>query len=343
MPPATAPSPHFAGGGRLTFEDRAVPEPGHGELVIRVRANAICSSDRRQFEEGSQVTPGHEIAGEVAVAGPGTSTAAGTLGVVYLMEFCGACRRCRAGATNQCEDKRADVGFDRDGGYGPYVRVSESAFFPVDPSLDPAEATLLLDVMGTSRHAIDRGLLVTPGVESVLVIGAGPVGLGVLVMARLLLGDDVPVLVSDLLPYRLELVERLGGIPVDARWESAVSVLEQHGLARADLAIDASGCMPARHAALTAVAPSGTLVCVGHGGSLTVDVSAQLIGPERAVLGSEYFPFAMLEGNHRLLLEHRALVAQIITHRVAVAELEPALHRFFAGDTGKVVVERPAA
>ena len=343
MPPATVPSACFTGGGRVAFRDRQVPTPGDGELLVQVRANAICSSDRRQFDEGSHITPGHEIAGAVAVAGPLTTTAPGTLGVVYLMDYCGACRRCAAGATNQCLDKRADVGFDRDGGYGPFVLVSESAFFAVDPSLDPSEATLLLDVMGTSRHAIERGRLVVPDIEHLVVVGAGPVGLGVLVMARLILGADVPVLVSDLLPYRLELVERLGGIPVDGRWDSLTTALEQRGLPRADLAIDASGSSAARAAALTAVARSGALVCVGHGGSLALDVSSQLIAPERAVLGSEYFPYAMLEDNHRLLLEHRDLVSEIITHRAPVAELEPAMQRFFAGDTGKVVVEQTAA
>lgn len=74
------------------------------------------------------------------------------------------------------------------GGYGMYELVHETIFFPVDADLPLTEATLLLDVMGTTGHALRRALLVRPDVESLLVMGAGPVGLGVVAMARLLLG-----------------------------------------------------------------------------------------------------------------------------------------------------------
>jgi len=100
-----------------------------------VRANTLCSSERGQFQHGSVVTPGHEAAGVAAAAGAGTSTALGTPGVFYLMDFWGTCRSCAA---------RADYGFSRDGGYAPYEVVRESVFFPAELPLDLA--TLLLDV-----------------------------------------------------------------------------------------------------------------------------------------------------------------------------------------------------
>ena len=150
-------------------------------------------------------------------AGPETSTPVGTPGVVFLMDFCGQCRSCRLGYTNQCSAKRADMGFSHDGGYGPYELVHENVFFPVTPDVPLTEATMLLDVMGTGGHAIARAQLVRPDIESLLVAGAGPIGLGVLAMAKLLLGDDLPVYVADSIPYRLGLAERLGGIPCRAR------------------------------------------------------------------------------------------------------------------------------
>ena len=70
-------------------------------------------------ERGTQVTPGHEAAGIVAAPGPGTDDSVGTLGAIFLMDYCGACRSCRLGYTNQCLNKRGDMGFNRDGGYGP--------------------------------------------------------------------------------------------------------------------------------------------------------------------------------------------------------------------------------
>lgn len=112
-------SPLFRGGGRIDFVTSPVPEPGPGEVLLRVRANAACGSDRPLFNEGAAVTPGHEVVGEVAATGPGVALPAGALVAVYLMDYCGRCRSCRVGATNQCLSKRADVGFTVPGGTGP--------------------------------------------------------------------------------------------------------------------------------------------------------------------------------------------------------------------------------
>lgn len=177
--------PVFVGQGRIEIGDRAEPEVGPGQLLIQVQANALCGSERGQFLNGSRVTPGHEAAGTVVAAGPGTSTPPGTVGAIYLMDYCGTCRSCRLGYTNQCLQRRGDMGFNRDGGYGPLELTPESLFFPVADGITAAEATLLLDIMGTGGHALERASVVRPDIESLLVTGAGPIGLGVLAMAKL--------------------------------------------------------------------------------------------------------------------------------------------------------------
>ncbi len=333
--------PLFVGGGRIEWGEREVPSPGPGELLLRVRANALCGSERGQFFGGTQVVPGHEAAGIVASAGPGTATPVGTAGVVFLMHFCGECRSCRTGHTNQCLAKRGDMGFNRDGGYAPYELVSERVFFPVPGDLPLEIATLLLDVMGTSRHAISRALQVRPDIESVLVTGSGPVGLGLLAMCRLLLGADVPVYVSDVAPARLALAERLGGIPVPVAERGLGEGLTDHGRTEVDIAFDASGRADARQAAVAALGRRGVLVCVGHGQDVRLDVSRDLIAPERGVLGSEYFRYDELTDNLPLLLSHRTYLSQIITHRFGVAEIQDAFEAFFRGETGKAVVVQP--
>ena len=166
---------------------------------------------------GSEVTPGHEAAGDVVAAGPDTTTTAGTRGVVYLMDFCGTCRSCRAGATNQCLAKRADMGFTADGGLGQFELVHEIELLRDRAGGRPGEATLLLDVMGTTSHALARAAAVRNDIRSVLIGGAGPVGLGVVAMARLILGPRVTILIGDVNPYRLELAERFGATPIDLR------------------------------------------------------------------------------------------------------------------------------
>ena len=294
--------PQFVGDGRIAFGEKPVPTVGLGQILIQIKANALCGSERGQFYGGSAVTPGHEAAGIVAAVGPETKTPVGTPGVIFLMDFCGGCRSCRLGFTNQCDSKRADMGFTHDGGYGPFALVHENIFFPIPEDISLTEATLLLDIMGTGGHAIARAHRVRPDIESLLVLGAGPIGLGVLAMAKLLLGPDVPVHITDTIPFRLRLAEQLGGLP------SAPDRCP-----RADAAIDTSGRESARRAALTALDRRGVLVCVGHGQGLTLDVSPHLIAPERAVLGSEYFRFDELPANWERLQAHRSFLTPIIT------------------------------
>ncbi len=328
--PTTMPVPQFAGGGRITFGEKPMPTPGPGRLLIQVKANALCGSERGQFHGGSPITPGHEAAGVVAAAGPETHTPVGTPGVVFLMDFCGACRSCRLGYTNQCEAKRADMGFSHDGGYGPYELVHENIFFPVSADVSLSEATMLLDIMGTGGHAIARAQAVRPDIESVLVAGAGPIGLGVLAMAKLLLGPDIPVYLTDGIPYRLALAEALGGIPLPLTERIPI----------VDAAIDTSGKEAARRSAVDALGKRGVLVCVGHGQGLTLDVSPDLIATERAVLGSEYFRYDELPANLERLRAHRDYLAPIITHRYGTGEIQTAFETFFGGETGKVVIEQ---
>lgn len=333
--------PHFVGNGQIHTTTKPIPKPGSGQLLVRVRANALCGSERGQFGHGSSVTPGHEAAGTVAAAGPGTTILVGTEGAVFLMDFCGECCSCRLGFTNQCLQKRADMGFTHDGGYGAYELVHENIFFPIGDDIPPAEATLLLDIMGTGGHAINRARLVHPDVQSVFVAGAGPIGLGVLAMAKLLLGQDVPVVLTDVVPYRLALAERLGGMPVSlADGGTLAQGLKRHGLERLDVAIDTSGRHAARRQALDALAQRGVLVLVGHGEGLDLNASADMIAPERAVLGSEYFAFRELAENLPLLRANRAYLGQIITHRFGAGDIQHAFETFFAGQTGKVVIEQ---
>lgn len=334
--------PQFIGDGDIRWTEKPVPEPGTGQLLLQVKANALCGTDRYQYRNGSpDVTPGHEVAGVVVGNGVRTTTPVGTLGVVYIMIFCGACRSCRLGHTNQCHDKRGDIGFSRDGGLGPYALVDERTFFPVGADLGAAEATLLLDVMGTTRHAIARAQAVRNDIETILVARAGPVGLGLVAMAKVVLGEGVKVFVADRTRFRLDLVEKLGGIAVSLCEADVDDVLRSHRLDQVDVAFDASGRDEARQLCLRSLGARGVLVCMAHGRDpdIRLRVSADLIGPERAVLGSEYFRYDELALNLPVLRAQTAYFAQILTHRFPLADLPTAFESFLSSKTGKVLIE----
>lgn len=331
MTTISASAPFLRGGGRIENDLVSYEPPGPGQLLLRARANALCGTDRGIYEHGNAVVAGHEAAGEVIGAGAGTTTEVGTRGVVYLMAYCGSCASCSRGLTNLCRDKHGDIGLNRHGGLGPYVLVQERSFFPIDDDVPFPLATMLLDVMGTNGHVLDRAERTLPEIRSLHVVGAGPVGIGTLVMARIRYGDALPITVSDVADWRLRFATSLG----------ASTVLHPEDVATSepvDLAVDTSGRTAARQAAFARLERPGTLVCVGHGGELSLHVSPDLIASERTVLGSEYFPFADLERNAALLRRHREAIAAIITDELDVAELDQAFATFLSGRSGKVVV-----
>jgi threonine 3-dehydrogenase len=334
----TAQAPIFPGGGTIQLVERSYRDPGEGELLISPRANAICGTDRGMFLDGVGHVPGHETAGVVIGAGAGTSTPVGTRGVVYLMDYCGVCRSCLLGATNQCLNKRGDMGINLDGGYGPYEVVHESNFFPITDDIALDTATMLLDVMGTSSHALGRAELVRPDIESIYIAGAGPIGLGLVVMAKIRYGSGIPVFISDVSKWRRDFAESFGAVSVDATDPAAM-----RAVGRPDVAFDASGKEVARRAALDVLGKRGVLVCVGHGETVTLNVSSDLLEPEHAVLGSEYFRYDELAVNLELLRAHQDVVSRVITHRFPIEELDEAFALFLAGETGKVVVTQEGA
>ncbi|HVC10069.1 MAG TPA: zinc-dependent alcohol dehydrogenase family protein [Burkholderiales bacterium] len=126
------------------------PEPGRGQLLIKVRACGVCRTDLHIVDgelAGGKLplTPGHEIVGTVlgCGAGAGRYRAGERVGVPWLGHTCGECRYCRAGQENLCERARF-TGFDLDGGYAEYALADERYCFPIPPQYADAEAAPLL-------------------------------------------------------------------------------------------------------------------------------------------------------------------------------------------------------
>ena len=330
----------FLGGGRVVVEERPVPEPRPGEVLVRVGACALCGSDRAAFRDGSPVTPGHETAGEVAAVGQGvTGVGVGARGVVYLVDYCGSCAACRHGWTNVCLARRRMYGFDAPGGLAEYQVVAAPCFLPVDPRLPADVATTLLDLFGTTAHALRRVGLGDPGspAASVAVLGCGPVGLGALAVAGALgVSERYGV---DLVGYRLAMAERLGAVPVDAGDGDPVAAVRASRPDGCDVVVEAAGRAATQRQAIELAGPGGRVAIVAHSAEpLELWTSADLIRREVTLVGAEYFPVGELAANAELVAAGRLDPAPLVTDRFPLVEVQQAYDAFWSGRTGKVVV-----
>jgi L-iditol 2-dehydrogenase len=250
----------------VVIEDRPVPQPGPGEVVVRIRSVGVCGSDTHYYDHGrigsfvveAPLVLGHEAAGEVAEVGPGvTRLAVGQRVSIEPGVPDMSCRQCLAGRYNLCPNMRFFATPPMDGAFAEYVVVHEAFAHPVPDSIGD-DAAALLEPLSVGVWACRKGH-VTAG-SRVLVTGAGPIGL-VAVQTALAFGAT-EVIVSDVNPARLALARELGATEtVDAR-ETSVAELDRPP----EVLLECSGHPPAISEAIRALDRAGRAVLVGMGG-----------------------------------------------------------------------------
>lgn len=257
--------------GPEEMELRAVPppEPGPGEVLIETSAAGICGSELSGYlGKNSLRRPplvmGHEAAGRILQTGEATALADGTTGLTGMrvtfnpLIVCGSCDRCRAGLTNLCRQRQL-IGAHRPGAFASFVAVPAAQCWPVPDSLSDVAASLT-EPLACAVRAVSLAR-VSPG-DSLLILGAGPIGLFCLAVARSLGIEQV--LVSDMLPTRLAIAEQWGASAVlNARTTEVTQTVQQECSGGATAVIDAVGASTTRAQALQAVVPGGRVVFIG--------------------------------------------------------------------------------
>ncbi|CAN5641666.1 zinc-dependent dehydrogenase [soil metagenome] len=281
------------GPGDLRVERVPVPVPGAGDVLVRVRAVGICTTDRKLAARGTPGTDprilGHEIVGEIVVAGGG---GASVRVAVAPNVGEGTCRWCEAGATNYCAEFRA-FGIHLDGGMAEYLLVPRHAaaaghLIPLPESIDDERSALLEPLACCVEGLTASGLRAG---ENVLVVGAGAMG-RLHVAAALALGAGRVVVIGRN-AERLEHARALGAaVVIDEAADDAEGVTSQvlaaTGGDGVDVAAVTVGDARAIEAAIAMLATGGRLnvfAGVPAGARLSIDPNP-LHYRHRTVLGT---------------------------------------------------------
>ena len=345
-PPMRAARLH-ALGQNVRLEELPYPEPGPGEVVVRLAACGICGSDV-PFLEGIMpvaaplpMTLGHEPAGVVDTVGDGViDWLPGDRVALHLSPGCGSCRPCLSGHPMSCHDMKA-VGFHFDGGFADAACVPSGSLVRVPDEVSLVAAAVATACVATPYHALTcRGLL-TAG-ESVAVIGVGGLGSMAVKLAAVLGAGEVVAV--DRSPVALERAEALGatatvlveaGDPT-ARIRSAVGD-------GADLVLECVGTADTVSIGVRSLVAGGRLVCVGVGmESPRIDLPQALFDMwELSVIGTMSSHPADLEEVLRLQAEGRIDIEEVVSHRFALEKVSDALEMLMTkrGDPQRIVIE----
>ncbi|WP_237213855.1 L-idonate 5-dehydrogenase [Falsiroseomonas oryziterrae] len=281
----------------LRVEDRAAPDPGIGEVRIRIGRGGICGSDLHYFHAGGFGTVrvrepmvlGHEAAGVVEAVGAGvTHVAAGDAVAVNPSLPCGACAQCLAGRPIHCTEMR----FLGSAMRMPHVQGAFRARF----TCEAARAVKLPVGLTVERAAFAEPLSVCLHAAAeagpllgarVLVTGSGPIGVLCAAVARL--GGAREVVVTDLVAPPLAIAEAMGADRTHALGEAPEALAGYAaGKGHFDVAFECSGSGAALVGALPAIRPGGVVVQVGVGGEAALPLSA-LVAREVTLRGSFRF------------------------------------------------------
>lgn len=297
--------------GSFEFGIREVRRPEPEEALIRVTVAGLCRTDLKIIRSGHRDLllpriPGEEVVGSIVEVGTGVSgIAVGQRVYVYPGQWCGTCRACRRGAENLCRGMRI-MGFHRDGGFAEYVTVPAQSIIPLPDSLDD-EIAVFAEPLSCCLNALELARI-APG-DRVGIWGAGPAGT-LLARAGAIKGG-VPTLI-DPDPRR---AERGGGVTAPPRDDF-------------DVCLVAVGAVDAYREALQSLAPRGRLVVFSglprEDGVLPVDCN-MLHYLEQTVVGAYGCCFRHGEEALALLASGRLDVADMITHRIPLANLAGAL------------------
>jgi L-iditol 2-dehydrogenase len=346
--PSTMSAGVYRGAGRVAVETVPVPEIGEGEVLFRVGACGICGTDLKKIHHGFVPPPqifGHELAGTVVAVGRGVKKfKTGDRVVSFHHIPCGDCFYCEQELFSQCAGYKKvglTAGFDPNGGgFAQYVRampwIVERGMIalPADVSFEEAS---FVEPVNTCLKAV-RKARVAKG-ETVVVVGQGPIGLLLMMLAKL---EGAKVFSSDPVAGRRAASERFGADGAFEPGALASEVRQRTDGRGADAVILAVPHPKLVSEALALVRPGGrVLLFAQNDPSMKIEFPAATVGvEEKEILGSYSASIKEQAESAELVFRRKLPVKELISHRFPLGEIAAALELAAhpKDDTLKVVI-----
>ena len=339
---------YLPGTSTVEVREAAVPEPGHGEVLLRMKASTICGSDIRciyhehlgKGPEGYQgVIAGHEPCGQIVRAGPGCRrfNVADRV-IVYHISGCGLCNDCRRGYMISCtsEKYRRAYGWQRDGGMADYLLAEEKDLINLPEELSYADGAQVACGFGTVYEGLQK--IGISGNDSVLITGLGPVGLATGALCRKLGAGRI--IGIDAVEERMKLARELALCDdvLASGPDNVAQVKQLTGGQGVERAVDCSANDIARATAIRATRKWGKIVFLGEGGRVEFNPSPDIIHDQKTVFGSWVTSTWLMEELVARLVRWNLHPADLVTHRFALDRVSEAYALMASGKCGKVAV-----
>ena len=327
----------------LTLMQMPVPEPGMGEVRIKIHKTAICGTDVHIYNwdawSQANVKPpyivGHEYVGEIDEVGPGVT--AWHKGQIVSGEghiVCGTCRNCRAGNGQWCVHTQG-VGVNRDGAFAEYLVIPASNVVPINEGIDE-DVVAFFDAFGNATHT---ALMFDVIGEDVLITGAGPIGMMAVAICKK--NGARSVVVTDVNDYRLDLCKKMGATrTVNVAREKLEDIFaEQHMVEGFDVGLEMSGSPAALNSMISCMRNGGKIALLGIQPPGTVLDFNQIIFKGLTMQG--IYGRKMYETWYKMMtmVEGGLDLSPIITHRFHYTEFEKGFEAMNSGKSGKVVLD----
>jgi threonine 3-dehydrogenase len=327
----------------LWMDEVPIPEPGINDVLIKVQKTGICGTDLHihawdEWARRHVRTPlivGHEFAGTVAAMGSNVhdvrqdEVVSGEGHVV-----CGLCRNCLAGRRHLCA-RPSSLGVERDGAFAEYLCIPVSNVWHAHPSI-PMETLAYFDPLGNATHTALTFDLVG---EDVLITGAGPIACMATAIARHVGARHV--VVTDIIPYRLELARRMGAtLALDVRTQSIEDAQKELKMREGfDVGMEMSGSPSALSSMLNNMCHGGCIALLGTLPANTAIDWDEVIFSSLTIKG--IYGRLMFETWYKMtaMIQSGLDVRPVLTHRFPVEEYQQAFEVVRSGNCGKVILE----